>query len=376
MICPQAMSHQKSDGMSYAPKGQTRAVCGPGEFRFGAMGLDHGHIYGQCNGLIEAGGELALVFDPDPVKVTKFCQTYPGVKVARSEAEVLEDRSLKLITSANIPCERGPLGLRAMDHGKDYLADKPPFTSLAQLDDARRKVAETGRIFGSYYAERLHVEAAVYAGQLIQQGAIGRVVQVIGLGPHRLNAPSRPAWFWEPEKCGGILVDIGSHQFEQALFYTGATSATVLHSKVGNYNCPEHPDFQDFGDATLVTDNGATFYCRVDWFTPQGLGCWGDGRTIIIGTDGYIELRKYLDVARDKTSDHVYLVDHKGEHHFAVHGQVGFPYFGQLIRDCLDRTETAMPQRHTFLAIELALKAQAQAMVVGAKTKRYTARGQ
>ena len=245
-----------------------------------------------------------------------------------------------------------------LDHGKDYFADKPPFTSLEQLDAARRKVHETGRIFAVYYSERLHVEAAVHAAQLVRQGAIGRVVQVIGLGPHRLNAPSRPAWFWDPQKNGGILVDAGSHQFEQGLFYTGAKTATVLHSKVGNYNCSEHPDFQDFGDATLVTDNGATCYCRVDWLTPRGLGSWGDGRTLILGTDGYIELRKYLDVARAKTSDHVYLVDHEGEYHFEVQGKTGFPYFGRLIRDCLDRTDSAMPQRHAFLAIELALRAR------------------
>lgn len=358
------MNTQKMDGMNYAPKGLAKAVCGPGEFRFGVIGLDHGHIYGQCNGLIEAGAELACVFDPDPAKVSKFIQTYPGVQTARCEAEVLENPALKLVASAPVPCERGPLGLRVMDHGKDYFTDKPPFTTLEQLEAARRKTAETGRIFAVYYAERLHVEAAVYAGQLIRQGAVGKVVQVIGLGPHRLSPAIRPPWFWDPRQYGGILTDIGSHQFEQALFYTGAADARVLHSKVGNYRCTDHPEFQDFGDATMVTDNGATFYCRVDWFTPDGLGCWGDGRTVILGTDGTIELRKYLDLARDREGDHVYLADHKGEHHFPVHGKVGFPYFGQLILDCLNRTETAMPQKHTFLAIELALKAQAQAVKV------------
>ncbi|MCP5523905.1 MAG: Gfo/Idh/MocA family oxidoreductase [Verrucomicrobiales bacterium] len=358
------MSTQKSDGMNYAPKGAVKAVCGPGEFRFGAIGLDHGHIYGQCNGLVEAGGELVSVYDPDPAKVAKFCDTYPGVKPARSEAEVLEDPALKLITSACVPCERGPLGLRVMDHGKDYLTDKPPFTTLEQLAEARAKVEATGRIFAVYYAERLHVEAAVYADQLIREGAIGRVVQVLGLGPHRLGAAGRPDWFWDPAKYGGILVDIGSHQIEQFLHYTRAQDATVLHSKVANYNCPDHPEFQDFGDATLVADNGATFYFRVDWFTPDGLGCWGDGRTTILGTDGYLELRKYVDIARETEGDQVYLVDHKGEHRFPVHGKVGFPYFGELILDCLNRTDRAMSQQHTFLAIELALKAQATAVKV------------
>jgi len=351
--------------MLYAPKGQAKPVCAPGEFRFAAIGLDHGHIYGMCNGLTEAGGELVCVYDPDPQKIEAFRRTYPGVKAARCEAEVLEDPALHLVASAPVPCDRGPLGLRAMAHGKDYFTDKPPLTSLEQLAAARRQVAETGRIFAVYYAERLHAEAAVYAGQLIRGGAIGRVVQVIGLGPHRLNAPSRPPWFWNPQYYGGILVDIGSHQVEQFLHYAGANDARVLHSKAGNYANPEHPEFEDFGDATLLADNGATFYFRVDWFTPRGLGAWGDGRTFLLGTDGYLELRKYLDVGRDAEGDHVYLVDHQGEHHLAVHGQVGFPYFGQLILDCLRRTENAMPQRHTFLAIELALKAQAQAVRVG-----------
>lgn len=350
--------------MNYAPQGKANVVCGKGEFRFGVIGLDHGHIFGMCNGLREAGAELVSVYDPDPAKVANFCKTYPEVKVAASEAAVLEDASLQLIASAPIPCQRGPLGLRAMAHGKDYFTDKPPFTSLAQVAEARKKVAETGKIFAVYYSERLHVEAAVYAGQLVADGAIGRVVQVLGLGPHRLNAATRPAWFWDKSQYGGIICDIGCHQLEQFLYWTGAKSAKVLHSKTGNYNVPEHPDFEDFGDATFVADNGATHYMRVDWLTPAGLGAWGDGRTVILGTDGYIELRKYLDIARDPQSDHVYLVNHQGEQHIPVHGKVGFPFFGQLILDCLHRTNKAMPQEHTFLTIELALQAQAAAVKV------------
>ena len=350
--------------MNYAPKGQASAVCKPGEFRFAAIGLDHGHIYGMCNGLIEAGGELAWVFDPEPAKVETFLKTYPQVKVARSEMEILDNPHLHLVASAPIPSERGALGSRAMTHGKDYFTDKPPFTSLEQLAEARKIVAQTGRKFAVYYSERLHVEAAVRAGQLIRDGAIGRVVQVLGLGPHRLNPSARPAWFWDPARYGGILVDLGCHQIEQALHYTGASGATLLHSKIANYKNAAHPDFQDFGDATFAADNGATFYFRVDWFTPDGLGAWGDGRTVILGANGYIELRKYLDIARDKTSDHLYLVDQAGEHHLPAQGTVGFPFFGGLILDCLRRTETAMTQEHIFLSIELALIAQRRAMVI------------
>ncbi|HEX3774881.1 MAG TPA: Gfo/Idh/MocA family oxidoreductase [Polyangiaceae bacterium] len=354
---------QKADGMNYAPTSLPRPVCKQGEFRFAAIGLDHGHIYGMTNGLCEAGAELALVYDPDPAKIAAFVKTYPGVNVAPSEQAVLEDASIRLVASAAIPCDRAALGLRVLAHEKDYFVDKPPLTSFEQLAAAREKVRETGKKYAVYYSERLHVEAAMHAGRLLEDGAIGRVLSVIGFGPHRMNAKNRPEWFWDKRRFGGIITDIGSHQIEQFLFWSGAKSARLLHSKVANYR-GEHPDFEDYGDATFVADTGATHFMRVDWYTPDGLSAWGDGRTFITGSEGTIELRKYLDVARDPTSDHVYLVNREGEFHIPVRGKVGFPFFGELILDCLERTERAMTQEHAFLAIELALEAQAQAIRV------------
>ncbi|MCP1312021.1 Gfo/Idh/MocA family protein [Paenibacillus tyrfis] len=355
---------QKNDGMNYAPQGKPNPVVKPGEFAFAAIGLDHGHIFGMCNGLMEAGADLVAVYDPDPAKVEAFVKRYPQAKAAASEEEILHDPSIQLVAAAAVPSERGALGVRVMNAGKDYFTDKTPFTALSQLEAARAKVKETGRKYMVYFSERLHVESAVFAGELIQKGAIGRVVHVMGWGPHRLNAPTRPQWFFEREKYGGILCDIGSHQIEQFLFYTGAEDATVVSSRVANYHNKQYPELEDFGDATLTGDNGATFYFRVDWLTPDGLGTWGDGRTLIVGTDGYIELRKYIDIARDKQGDHVYLVNKEGERHFSVHGEVGYPFFGQLILDCIHRTENAMTQEHAFKAAELCLKAQQQSVRV------------
>jgi predicted dehydrogenase len=355
---------QKSDGQSYAPKAKPNPVVKPGEFVFAAAHLDHGHIYGQCNGLTEAGATLAWVYDPDPKKVADFLQKFPGTPVAPSLDAILADAKVKLVATAAIPAQRGPIGCRVMRAGKDYFTDKPPFTTLAQLDEARRVATATGKKFMVYYSERLHNEAAMFATDLVHQGAVGRVRQVLGLGPHR-EGKGRPAWFYDREQYGGILCDIGSHQFEQFLTYTGATDATVLHAAVANYAHPDHPGFEDFGEASLLSNNGATNYVRVDWFTPTGLSTWGDGRLMILGEKGTIELRKYVDVARDKTGNHVYLVDDKGEHHLEVEGKVGFRFFGELILDCIHRTEKAMTQAHAFKAAELCLKAQAAARRVG-----------
>lgn len=350
----------KMDGMNYVPKGKPAPVVEKGIFVFAAIGLDHGHIYGMSNGLIEAGASLKWVYDPDPEKVQAFLKEYEkeGVKAAESEEQVLKDPEVMLVASACITFKRAALGVRVMKAGKDYFVDKAPLTTLEQLDKVKQTIEETWKKYMVSYSERLHVESAVFAGNLIKEGAIGKVIQVMGLGPHRLNAALRPGWFFEKEKYGGILCDIGSHQIEQFLYYSGATDAMIVNSQIGNYNHPEYPELDDFGDATLVGTNGAMGYFRVDWFTPDGLSTWGDGRTFILGTEGYIELRKYVDIAKEETADHVFWVDKEGEHYINVHGQVGFPFFGQLILDCMNRTENAMTQAHALKAAELCVKAQ------------------
>ena len=356
---------QVSDGMSYAPQGKPCPVVKPGEFLFSAAHLDHGHIYGMVNALTEAGGTLKSVYDPQPERLAAFLKAYPQAKAVSSEEQLLSDPETILVASAHVTCQRGPFGCRVMAAGKDYFTDKAPFTTLDQLSDARAMAAKTGRKYMVYYGERLHVEGAILAGYMIDEGAIGRVIHVEGFGPHRLGAPGRPAWFFEKEKYGGILCDIGSHQIEQYLYYAGEEDARVTCSRIGNYANPQYPELDDFGDCSIVGAKGTTNYFRVDWFTPDGLSTWGDGRTFILGTEGYIEIRKYVNVASGVPGgDHVFLVNGKGEQYFDAHGVTGYPFFGALILDCLNRTENAMTQKHAFLAAQLCLEAQAQAVKV------------
>lgn len=329
---------------------------------FSVIGINHGHIYGQVSALLEAGARFVSFYAPEPELAAPFARAFPQAVQARSEAEILEDRAIHMIVTAGIPCERAPLGIRAMSHGKDFMTDKPGFTTLDQLAEARRVQAETGRIYSVYYSERFANGATTRAGELVRAGAIGRVIQTIGLGPHRANLPSRPAWFFERRKYGGILCDIGSHQADQFLFFTGSTEADVVTSQVGNLNHPQHPELEDFGDVLWRGNNGVG-YARVDWFTPDGLATWGDGRLILLGTDGYIELRKYIDLASRPGGSHLFLVD-KQETRYVDCSNVDLPYGRQLVQDVFDRTETAMSQAHCFLASELALKAQAQARSV------------
>ena len=327
--------------------------------KFGVIGLNHGHIYLMADSVIRGGGEMTKFFAVEDDLAAQFQARYPNARRVRDERSILEDRQIKLVLSAAIPVERAPIGIRVMQHGKDYIADKPGITTLEQLAEVKRVVAETGRIYSIQYSERLDQRASVRAGELIKAGAIGDVVQTVGLGPHRINPPSRPAWFWDPSQYGGIICDIGAHQMDQFLYYTGSTRAEVVASQIGNFHNQDHPGFQDFGDAMLRGDGG-TGYLRMDWFTPDGLGVWGDGRTTIIGSQGYIELRKYIDIAGREGANHLFLVDQSGINYINCN-DVELPYGPQIVDDVLNRTETAMTQAHCFLATELALKAQANA---------------
>ena len=330
--------------------------------QFAVIGLDHAHILGITAAVIRGGGQLAAFYSTLPNAIASFQKLYPNARLARSEDEILSDPSIQLVASASIPNLRAPLGIRAMRHGKDFLSDKPAITTLEQLAEVRKVSAETRRMFAIMYSERLEVRAAVQAGYLVKDGAIGKVVQTINIAPHQVNAPSRPDWFWDPVQYGGILCDIGSHQADQFVYYTGSTAADVAASQIANVNHPGHPQFQDFGDM-MLHGNGGAGYVRVDWFTPDGLGVWGDGRLFILGTEGYIELRKYIDIAGRPGANHLFIVDRKQTRYLDC-SQVALPFGPQFVADIVNRTHIAQDQQQALLAAELVLKAQKNAKVL------------
>ncbi len=350
------------DGMNYAPDmSGTRRVVEPGEFFFAASHFDHGHIYGQISGLAAAGGVLKAIYEPDAVRREQVVKAHPKARVVADFREILDNSEIQLVTSAAIPNLRCGIGLQVLDAGKDYLTDKAPFTTLDQLVLARDKVTATGCKYMVCYSERLCNEAGWHAGELLRGGAVGRVLQVLNIAPHNLAASTRPDWFFRKECYGGILTDIGSHQSEQFLTYSGATDGIVNFARVANFANTDTPELEDFGEASLTLDTGASAYCRLDWFNPGGSKVWGDGRTFVLGTKGYMEIRKSIDLARDPVGNRILLVDEKDVHHIECQGKVGFPFFGKFILDVLNRTENAMTQSHAFKAAELSMLAQQMA---------------
>lgn len=329
------------------------------KIKFSVISINHSHIYGMVDAVTRGGGQLVSFYAKEPELASAFAKKYPQAKPAHNKNEILEDRSIQLILSSGIPVERAPLGIEVMQHGKDYLVDKPGITTLEQLEAVRQVQKETKRIYTIMYSERLENRATVKAGEMVKAGIIGNVIQTIGMGPHRMNPGSRPEWFFDKKYFGGIITDIGSHQFDQFLFFTGSTKADIVCAQVGNVHYPQYPQFEDFGDA-MVKGNQGTGYIRVDWFTPDGLKSWGDARLTILGTEGYIEIRKNLDIGGREGGNHLFLVNQKETRYISCNNDP-LPFGELFVNDIINRTETAMSQEHCFLATELALKAQENA---------------
>ena len=323
------------------------------------IGINHNHIYGQIDLLLNAGVKLASFFAEEDELAAGFMKVHPEAQRVFHPDAIYEDRYVDLVLSAAIPSSRADIAVAAMRRGKDVMLDKPAVVTLEELQRLKAVQAETGQIVSVYYSERLNNRATQKASELVRAGAIGEVLHITSSGPHRLQRETRPPWFFDRSASGGILGDIASHQCEQFLYFADAMTADILSATVSNKAHPAVPGLQDFGDIHLSSGN-TTGYLQVDWMTPEGLPVWGDGRLFITGSEGTIELRKNLDIAGRPGADHLFLADRR-ETRYIDCSNVELTYGPSLVSDILNRTETAMSQARCFNAMELALTAQLHA---------------
>ncbi|MBD0416115.1 Gfo/Idh/MocA family protein [Oryzicola mucosus] len=325
--------------------------------RFAAIGLDHRHVYHLVGELIAAGAVCAG-FCPqtsDAKVLEGFLERFPQLDPVDRE-RLFDDPSIDIVVCAAIPRDRAAIAIRAMQAGKDVMVDKPGAITADEVDEIDCVARETSRLYSICFSERFVVRACEVASRLVAEGQIGRVIQTVGLGPHRLNRAIRPDWFFDPAAYGGIITDIASHQIDQFLHFTGAPDATIVSASTANHNLREMPAFEDYGEV-LLHGGGASGFIRVDWFTPDSLKAWGDGRLFLLGTEGYIELRKYIDIDGRAGGDHVFLSNRAGTRHIdASHEPL--TYFRNFLNDVRDRTSTAMPAGHALKVTRLAIEAQ------------------
>ena len=328
--------------------------------RFAAIGLDHRHVYDLTAGLL-AEGAVCAGYNPDttdPRVLAGFRKRFPDVPAVETE-RLLDDPAIDFIVLSARPCDRADLAIAAMRRGKDVMSDKPGVTTVAQLDAVRRAVAETGRIW-SICVGRVASPAIQAALQVVRSGELGRLVQVVSLAPHRLNRALRPGWFFDKPAYGGIINDIGVHAIDTFLAFADAPDAEIASATIGAFGT-DPPGFEDFAELILQTP-AVRGYCRMDWFTPDGLPTWGDGRLFLVGSEGSLELRKNLDIEGRPGTDHMFVANRSGTRYVDCSG-LPVTYYRDFLASLSTRTFDPEP---VFTMCRLALAAQASA-------SRYTA---
>jgi predicted dehydrogenase len=333
--------------------------------KFAIIGLDHNHWRNHARILVDAGAELATYYTDKSELVAEFQRFYPDVPLAPSVHAILDDETIAVIGGSAMPAERAGISIAAMRHGKDVLVDKPAVTTLEQLEEIERVQRETGRLWRFYSNEHWDRRCTIKAGELVAQGAIGRVVQTTGFGPHTPRMPTRPKWFSDRKISGGIIGDIGAHQIEQFLFFTGSSTASIVTSATGNFGHPDYPEFEDYGEATLEGDGGVGWF-RVDWHGPESIRVAGDIRLFLLGTEGYMEMRKYIDAGGPEGAEHLYVVNKDGARLIDTR-DVQLDFGARFLADVRNRTETSITQERSFLVIRLATEAQLRARRVGGR---------
>ena len=325
--------------------------------KLGVLGIDHGHIFGMLDEMLKEGCVCEKWWtDGNPFTLEDFIKKYPKIKRVEDKVDILNDSSIDMILISSIPKDRSDLAIISMLAGKDVMVDKPGCTTIKQLNKLKECVKKTKKIWSVNFSERFHVPAVVKAEQIVKEGKIGNVKQTIGTGPHRQGNYERPDWFYKKESYGGIITDIGSHQIHQFLVFTNSSKVKINHALVENTTKLNFPGFQDFGEINL-SGNGGHGYIRLDWFTPDALSTWGDGRLFILGDKGFIEIRKYTDISKSKSGNHLFYANNEKVEYINC-SNVKLTYFRDLINDVKNRSETSASQELIFLSMELSIKAQ------------------
>ena len=232
------------------------------------------------------GQEVKLVYSRTKQRADAFARQWsiPESTDDLDAAINRDDIDLYLIALPNYVHKDVALKLAAAK--KNQVCTKPLARNAREAKEMYEAVKAAGVIHG--YAEtEVFAPAVVRARQLIESGAIGRVLWVRSReahsGPHAEH-------FYNPDMSGGgALVDMGCHCIEAARYFIGKDVRPVEVFAWGN-TFVHKVKAEDNALAIVRFENGAIGHLEVSWTSQGGL----DLRNEVHGDQGSI----FTDVTR------------------------------------------------------------------------------
>lgn len=327
-----------------------------------AIGMAHEHIYGQVRMLVAQGARLVGCYDADPEPCRKLLAEYPQAKIAQTEEELLNDPAVEVIVTAAVPSERANIGLRALAQGKHVFTDKPGIINQAQLSALKEATRNSGKKYLIYYQMR-RAPLVWEMVRRIRSGDIGKVVQVMSVCPHRCGADARPDWFFDLARSGSILMDIGVHHLDLHLLFTGQARGNLRYARMDCVRFTEYEGFYDYGEALFEYAGGSiTGSFRLDWLSPDGLNAHGDGRFLVLGSEGYLDYRPSVELAGRVGKGHLFVVNQRESLALSPADVAPTTFSADLYQDFVDGGEKSMIQESIFNTAEMLLEAESEAL--------------
>ncbi|WP_277050822.1 Gfo/Idh/MocA family protein [Ruania albidiflava] len=252
------------------------------------VGAAHPHVnYALDEVTARPAVELVAACEADEQMRAAYLSGLADVPVYASAAELFDRHQVDVALVAGVYSQRAGAALVALEAGAHVLADKPLCTSLADLDRIAEAADRADRHVSVVFEKRFYPPTTA-ARELLDSGLLGDLALVASTGPHKLNQPSRPAWFLSREGYGGIAGDLPVHDIDLVLSLTGAKRGEVS-AVTGNARRSDHPEFDDHV-AVLLQADGVVATIEANWLSPQAAQIHGHYRMRLTGSEGTAEL--------------------------------------------------------------------------------------
>lgn len=321
------------------------------------IGFRHGHI-GSLYRLLHARDDVAIVAACEEDASTRTALAGSDTAITHDNYEaMLDEVDCDVVACGDYFGIRGARLIRALEHGRHVLVDKPVCTRLDELDVIEKLARDKGLRVGCMLDL---VDAAPYLTmrRLVREGTIGEVHTISFFGQHPLNYCSRPAWYFEEGKHGGTLNDIAIHGLDAIPWMTGRAIVEITAARAWNARLKQHPFFQDGAQLMLRLDNGGGVLGDVSYLSPDAAGYampnyWHFG---LHGTDGYME------TCSAATSVRVFLKDVKEPRDVPLDPARPGGYFEDFLKDLAGAPNPdGLDTQRVLHSARLALEVQAAA---------------
>ena len=234
-------------------------------------GFRHSHIFSLYN-YMQKNDEINIVgcFEADE-DTKKDVTEKRGLNFNyNSYEELLNDSNVEVVAIGDCFGNRGKMAIDALRHGKHVFCDKPICTRLEELYEIRELSVKNNLQVGCMLDLRYMAQVSKVK-EILRNDEIGKVHIVSFTGQHGLDYATRPRWYYEENKHGGTINDIGIHGLDLIRFITGKNLTKVDCAKTWNAFADKEPDFKDSAQF-MVDMEGMAVMADVSYAAPSFRG--------------------------------------------------------------------------------------------------------